>query len=94
MPQAIARVKVEDYDRFIATFSTRGSEKRREHGCRGVRVFRVLGDRQQIVNVFDWDRSGIEAFMADPEVPEVMQAAGLQGPPEFTYVEQVEVLES
>ena len=32
MAQAIARVKVEDYDRFIATFSTRGAEKRREHG--------------------------------------------------------------
>ncbi len=49
---------------------------------------------QQIVNVFDWDRSGIEAFMADPEVPEVMRAAGLQGPPEFTFVEQVEELEA
>ena len=94
MAQAIARVKVADYDRFIATFSTRGAEKRREHGCRGVRVFRVLDDPQQVVNVFDWDRSGIEAFMADPEVAEVMRAAGLQGAPEFTFVEQVEELES
>ena len=93
MAQVIARVKIEDYDRFIAAFSTRGAEKRREHGCRGVRVFRVLDDPQQIVNVFEWDRSGIESFMADPEVPEVMRAAGLQDPPQFTFVEQVEELE-
>jgi hypothetical protein len=47
-----------------------------------------------MINVFDWDREGVEAFMADPDVPEIMQAAGLQKRPEFTYVERVAELEA
>ena len=94
MSHAIARVRVKDFDRFLETFSTRGAEKRREHGCRGVRVFRSVDDPNQVVNVFEWDRDGIEAFMADPETPEIMRAGGLEAPPDFTYVEPVAELDT
>jgi hypothetical protein len=49
-------------------------------------VFRVTGDPHEVITVFDWDREGIEAFLADPEAPEIMAAAGLEGPPDFTFV--------
>lgn len=94
MAYAIARVRIEDWDRFIETFGGRGRDKRAEHGCRGVTVHRSLDDPNQLVNVFDWDRDGIEAFMADPEVEGIMESAGLQGPPEFTYVERAAELEA
>lgn len=32
-------------------------------------------DPQQLVNVFEWDREGVEAFMADPEVEAIMSDA-------------------
>jgi quinol monooxygenase YgiN len=94
MPYAIARVEIEDFDRFIETFGGTGKAKRAEHGCRGVTVYRSVEDPRRIVNVFDWDRADVEAFMADPETPGVMDSAGLTGPPEFTFVERAAEFES
>jgi hypothetical protein len=37
----LATTKVEDYERFLEIFSTKGAEKRREHGSKGVTVFGV-----------------------------------------------------
>ena len=86
MPHAVARVRVADFDRFIETFETRGKEKRKEHGSRSASVFRDAEDPHGVVAVFDWDRAGIEAFLADPEAREIMAEAGLEGPPDFTFV--------
>jgi heme-degrading monooxygenase HmoA len=89
MSHIVSRVTVKDFDRFIEVFSTRGKAKRAEHGSRGVRLYRSAEDPTQLVNVFDWDREGAEAFMADPESADIMKAAGLEAPPELTFVEQV-----
>ena len=94
MGQVISRVQVEDFDRFFETFSTRGAAKRAEYGCRGTTVYRVAGDEHAVVNVFDWDRADVERFMADAEVPAIMEAAGLRHRPEFTWVEETARLES
>lgn len=94
MSLTIARVRIKDFDRFIAAFSTRGAAKRREYGCRGARVMRSLDDPNELINVFDWDRADVERFMEDPEVPEIMRAVGLEGPPEFSFVEPIAELES
>jgi hypothetical protein len=32
--------KVADFDQFLKTFSTKGAEKRKEHGSKGSQVFR------------------------------------------------------
>jgi hypothetical protein len=31
--------KVADFDQFLKTFSTKGAEKRKQHGCTGSHVF-------------------------------------------------------
>ena len=31
----LATAKIEDFDRFWNTFSTKGAEKRKQHGCKG-----------------------------------------------------------
>ena len=94
MAYAIAHLRIADWDQFIETFSGKGKAKRAEHGSRGVTVHRSSDDPLQLVNVFDWDREGVEAFMADPEAREIMAAAGLQGPPEFTFVERMAEFEA
>jgi quinol monooxygenase YgiN len=94
MAHTIARVRIGDFDQFIEVFSTRGAAKRAEHGCRGARVFRSVDDPHAITTVFDWDRADAEAFMRDPEVPDIMRSGGLEAPPDFTFVEQVAELES
>lgn len=94
MAYVIARTRVEDVDRFVETFTTRGAELRRKHGSRGSRVFRGVDDPQEVLVVFDWDREQWDEFVADPEFREVTQSAGLLEPPQPTFVEHVTDVES
>ena len=89
MAYAIARVRIGELDRFLEVFGTRGAAKRAEYNCRGVAVHQNVDDPHALINVFDWDRADVEAFSADPEVKDLMDAVGLEGPPEFTFVERV-----
>ena len=78
----LSTVKVEDFDRFWSTFSTKGAEKRREHGSGGSHVFRDPNDAGRVWVVFDWDDAGYAELMSDPDMPAIFQSAGLQGKPE------------
>lgn len=90
----LARVRIGEFERFWGTFSGPGKAKRAEHGCRGVRVFRNADDPGEVLNLFDWDREGWQAFMDDPEAPEIMSSAGLEGRPQATFLEPVEELDA
>ena len=72
---------VEDFDRWIEVFSTTSAEKRREHGSKGAQVFRDPNEDDRVWVLFDWDAEGWQSFVSDPEVPPIMQAAGMKGPP-------------
>jgi hypothetical protein len=78
----LATVRVEDFDRFWNTFSTKGAEKRKQHGSKGSHVFRDPNDDGRLWVVFDWDEDGYRSLLSDPEVPAIFQEAGLQGSPE------------
>jgi hypothetical protein len=77
----LSTVKVEDFDRFWNTFSTKGAEKRKEHGSQGARVFRDPNEDDRLWVVFDWDEEGYNSLMSDPEMPAIFADAGLQGKP-------------
>ncbi len=47
--------RVSDPDRFLEVFETVGAEKRREHGCRGARVYFDPDDAHRVWPVFYWD---------------------------------------
>jgi hypothetical protein len=78
----LSTVKVEDFDRFLNTFSTKGAEKRKQHGSKGSHVFRDPNDDGRVWVAFDWDEEGYNNLMSDPEVPAIFQEAGLHGRPE------------
>ena len=78
----LATVKIEDFDRFWSTFSTKGAEKRKQHGSRGSRVFRDPNDDDRLWVVSDWDNEGFQNFLSDPDTPAIFQEAGLQGRPQ------------
>ena len=78
----LSTVKVEDFDRFWETFSTKGAEKRKQHGSRGSHVFRDPNDDHRVWVVFDWDEEGYKNLLSDPEMSAIFQEAGLQGRPE------------
>jgi hypothetical protein len=78
----LATAKIEDLDRFLSTFTTKGAEKRKQHGSRGSRVFRDPTDDARIWIAFDWDDEGFEKLRSDPDMPAIWQEAGIQGRPE------------
>jgi hypothetical protein len=73
--------KIADFDQFLKTFSTKGAEKRREHGCKHSQIFRDPDDTSRVWVVFDWEIEGYDGFLSDPEIWAVYQELGLQGPP-------------
>jgi quinol monooxygenase YgiN len=73
--------KVTDLDRFLDVFENIGQVKRREHGCRGSRVFVDPDDPQRVWSVFDWDAEDYAGFLTDPEIPAIAQQLLLAEPP-------------
>jgi hypothetical protein len=78
----LATTKVEDVDRFLEVFSTKGAEKRQEHGSKGSTVFRDPNEENRVWVLFDWDGEGWKSFVSDPEVPPILQTAGHVGRPQ------------
>jgi hypothetical protein len=78
----LATTKVEDFDRFIKIFSTKGAEKRKQHGCKGSSVFRDPNDDHRVWVCMDWDEKGWQSFVSDPDVPPILKEAGHVGIPQ------------
>jgi hypothetical protein len=78
----LATTQVEDIDRFLEVFSTKGAEKRRQHGSKGAIVFRDPAEEDRVWAIFDWDEQGWQSFVSDTEVPSILQAAGHKGKPQ------------
>jgi len=78
----LSTAKVEDFERFWTTFSTKGAAKRKQHGSQGSHVFRDPNDDTRVWVVFDWDEEGFRNFVSDPEMAAIFQEGGLQGRPQ------------
>jgi hypothetical protein len=78
----LATTQVEDIDRFLDVFSTKGAEKRAQHGSKGSTVFRDPSEEHRVWVLFDWDAAGWTAFVSDPDVPPILKAAGHVGKPQ------------
>lgn len=78
----LATTKVEDFDRFLTVFSTKGADKRRHHGSKGATVYRDPNETDRVWVLFDWDVEGFQNFLTDPDVPAIIQEAGHKGKPQ------------
>ena len=78
----LATTTVEDFDRFVEIFSTKGAQKRKQHGSKGSTVFRDPNEDDRVWVIFDWDAEGWQSFASDPDVPAIMQEAGHKGRPQ------------
>jgi heme-degrading monooxygenase HmoA len=77
----LATTQVEDFDRFLTIFSTKGAEKRKQHGSKGATVFRDPNEDDRVWVLFDWDEEGFQNFLSDPEVPAIIKEAGHKSRP-------------
>jgi heme-degrading monooxygenase HmoA len=78
----LSTTTVKDFDQFINVFSTKGAEKRRQHGSKGATVFRDPNETDRVWVLFEWDTDGFQNYLADPEVPAIIQAAGHKNRPQ------------
>ena len=78
----LATTLVEDVDRFLDVFGTKGAEKRALHGSKGSTVFRDPNENDRVWVLFDWDAPGWQKFVSDPEVPPILHEAGHKGKPQ------------
>jgi len=78
----LATARIEDFDRFWQTFSTKGAELRKQHGSKGAQVFRDPDDADRVWVVFDWSPDEFKSFISLPEAQEIFKEGGLQGPPQ------------
>ena len=79
----LATSRVEDIDRWVKIFSTTALEKRKEHGCKGSNVFRDPNEDDRVWVLFDWDETGWQNYVSDPEVPAILQDAGHKSRPQI-----------
>jgi ABC-type branched-subunit amino acid transport system substrate-binding protein len=66
----LATTTVEDVDRFLKVFGTKGADKRALHGSKGSIVFRDPTEENRMWVLFEWDEQGWANFVSDPEVPD------------------------
>src|SRR3954467_973399 len=91
----LATTQVEDLDRFLDVFSTKGADKRKQHGSKGATVFRDPNEPDRAWVLFDWDADGWQSFVSDPDgpaaarasppapgAPPILQEAGHKGRPQ------------
>jgi hypothetical protein len=78
----LATTTVQDVDRFLDVFGSKGAEKRALHGSKGSTVFRDPTEPNRVWALFDWDEARWTAFVSDPEVPPILKDAGHLAKPE------------
>ena len=78
----LATTTVEDFDRFVEIYSTKGADKRRQHGSKGSTVFRDPNEPDRVWALLDWDLAGWQNFASDPDVPAILKEAGHKGRPQ------------
>ena len=77
----LATTTVEDVDRFLKVFGTKGADKRALHGSKGSIVFRDPTEENRMWVVFEWDEGGLGELRvrprgaADPEGSRTPQQA-------------------
>ena len=90
MAKVIVQHHVADYDRWYPVFIEHGDIRRR-HGATGHSVNRAADDPNIVVIVNDFATlEGARAFAQDPSLPEAMQRAGVDGPPQVWIVEEAD----
>ena len=82
----LATTQVHDVDQFLKIFSTKGAEKRQQHGSKGAIVFRDPNEADRMWVIFDWDEAGFKNFATDPEVQPILQEAGHKGRPQVAVL--------
>src|SRR5258707_7281099 len=66
---------VENVDRFLDVFGTKGADKRALYGSRGSTVFRDPTEENRVWGLLDWDEAGWGEVVSVPPIAPDLQTA-------------------
>lgn len=90
MINILADIAVEDLQKFVGVFSTRGAKARGQHGNLHTQLYKFRDDENRLIALFEWEsREAFEGFLNDAMVKETMKSGGMTRPPEFTFLEKI-----
>ncbi len=88
MAMCVVSHEVEDYATWRAVYDA-NADMRASAGVESARVYQNADNPNMISIVAEGDRGKIEALMASPDLKDVMQNAGVKGPPQVMFVNDV-----
>ena len=92
MIHVIVRVTFEDYEKWKPVFDEAAS-LRKTYGSRGVHVFRNMEKANEAVIFGEYeDLAKVRQLFQSQEFRETTKRAGVSGPPEAIFLEQVDQL--
>jgi len=84
--------EVADYVAWKAAFDS-AIDWRHKHGERGCRIFRSVGNVNDLTLFFEWESlEKARAFIASDELKTKMANAGVKGPPRVDFLTEVHSL--
>lgn len=90
MISILAKVSVENLEKFVGVFSTRGADIRKQYGSLSAEVFKSVEAENTVWILFQWmSQENFEQFLNDPLVQETMKSSGTIGQPEFIFLNQI-----
>ncbi len=90
MAYILARHKVKDYAAWKNGFDSAISI-RRAGGEKTWQIFHPAGDPNNLTMLFEWDSlDNAHAYFASPDLRHAMEAAGVIGEPEVSWLEEVD----
>jgi heme-degrading monooxygenase HmoA len=90
MQHVLVRLKLEDFNRWKPVFDEFAS-LRRASGSKGGRIFQKSDNPNEVVILFEWDDlAKARRFYQSDELRQGMQRAGVSGPPDVQYLNEVE----
>ena len=90
MPYMQIRHKVQDYAVWKAAFDEHGST-RKAAGSKGGWLFRSADDPNELVAIFEWDSlENARKFVGSDDLRRAMEQAGVTGPPDILFLDQVD----
>ncbi len=90
MPYMMVKISVEDFAKWKDSFDRLGSG-RINAGSKGGYVFRNIDDQNQVVVILEMeDLDRAREFLGSPQAQQAMQEAGVTGPPELLFLDEVD----
>jgi len=89
MARLLAHLRVEDYDKWLATFDA-NLDMRKAAGSIGASIFHNRDDANSVFVLLSWnDMEQARAFLDSPELRATMQRAGVIGKPDAFFLDEI-----